>query len=72
MPGPFTYIIWLVGLLCEAAVVVCALKRRAFRRYLLLNLYMASAALSELGRYKILSEYGLQGFHAVPIFLLLL
>src|SRR5580693_1816045 len=50
--------IWLVGLLCEAAVVVCALKRRAFRRYLLLNLYMASAALSELGRYKILALYG--------------
>jgi len=39
-------------------VVVCALKRRAFRRYLLLNLYMASAALSELGRYKILALYG--------------
>jgi hypothetical protein len=58
VPGPFAYIIWLVGLLCEAAVVVCALKRRAFRRYLLLNLYMASAALSELGRYKILVWYG--------------
>ena len=58
MPGPFAYIIWLVGLLCEAAVVVCALKKRAFRRYLLLNLYMASAALSELGRYKILALYG--------------
>jgi hypothetical protein len=58
VPGPFTYIVWLVGLLCEAAVVVCALKKRAFRRYLLLNLYMASAALSELGRYKILTEYG--------------
>jgi hypothetical protein len=39
-------------------VVVCALKKRAFRRYLLLNLYMASAVLSELGRYKILAEYG--------------
>jgi hypothetical protein len=58
VPGPFVYIIWLVGLLCEAAVVVCALKKRAFRRYLMLNLYMASAALSELGRYKIIAEYG--------------
>ena len=58
MPGPFALIVWLVGLLCETAVVVCALKKRAFRRYLLLNLYMASAALSELGRYKILTEYG--------------
>lgn len=58
MPGPFAYFIWLVGLLCEAAVVVCALKKRAFRRYLLLNLYMSVAVISELGRYKILSEYG--------------
>jgi len=39
-------------------VVVCALKKRAFRRYLMLNLYMAGAALSELGRYKIIAEYG--------------
>ena len=58
MPGPFAYFVWLVGLLCEAAVVVCALKKRAFRRYLLLNLYMATAVVSELGRFKILAEYG--------------
>lgn len=58
MPGPFSYFIWFVGILCEAAVVVCALKKRAFRRYLLLNLYMAALVVVELGRYKILSEYG--------------
>ena len=45
-------------MLCEAGVVVCALRKRAFRRYLLLNLYMSVAVVSELGRYKILSEYG--------------
>jgi hypothetical protein len=39
-------------------VVVCALKKRAFRRYLFLNLYMGAAAVSELARYKILNEYG--------------
>lgn len=39
-------------------MVVCALKKRAFRRYLLLNLYMAALVVVELGRYKILSEYG--------------
>lgn len=39
-------------------MVVCALKKRAFRRYLLLNLYMATAVVSELGRFKILAEYG--------------
>ena len=58
MPGPFTYFIWLLGFLCEAAVVVCALKRRAFRRYFLLNLYMGGAVISELVRFKILSQYG--------------
>jgi hypothetical protein len=58
VPGPFTYFIWLLGFLCEAAVVVCALKRRAFRRYFLLNLYMAGAVISELVRFKILSQYG--------------
>jgi len=39
-------------------VVVCALKKHAFRRYLLLNLYMTTAVVSELGRFKILAEYG--------------
>lgn len=58
MPGPFAFFIWLVGLLCEAAVLVCAVKKHAFRRYLLLNLYMAVLIISELGRYKILAEYG--------------
>lgn len=58
MPGPFAYLVWFIGILCEAAVVVCALKKRAFRRYLLLNLYMACAVISELCRYKILHDYG--------------
>jgi hypothetical protein len=58
VPGPFAYLVWFVCMLCEAAVVVCALKKRAFRRYLLLNLYMAGAVVVELGRYKVLSQYG--------------
>lgn len=58
MPGPFTYFIWFLGTLCEAAVVVCALKKGAFRRYLLLNLYMAGLIVVELGRYKIVSQFG--------------
>lgn len=37
---------------------MCAVKKHAFRRYLLLNLYMAVLIISELGRYKILAEYG--------------
>jgi hypothetical protein len=58
VPGPFAYFVWFVGILCEAAVLVCALKKGAFRRYLLLNLYMAGLIVVELGRYKILTEYG--------------
>jgi hypothetical protein len=58
VPGPFACFIWFVGILSEAAVLVCALKKGAFRRYLLLNLYMAGLLVVELGRYKILSEYG--------------
>jgi hypothetical protein len=58
VPGPFACFIWFLGLLCEAAVLVCALKKRAFRRYLLLNLYMACVVVSELGRFKIVAEYG--------------
>jgi uncharacterized membrane protein YgdD (TMEM256/DUF423 family) len=58
LPGPFTCFIWLLGTLFEAAVVVCALKKGAFRRYLLLNLYMACMIVVELGRYKIISRFG--------------
>jgi hypothetical protein len=58
VPGPFGYFIWFVGILGEAAVLVCALKKGAFRRYLLLNLYMAGLMIVEIGRYKILSQYG--------------
>jgi hypothetical protein len=58
VPGPLISFIWLLGTLCEAAVVVCALKKGAFRRYLLLNLYMVGLIVVELGRYKIISRFG--------------
>jgi hypothetical protein len=58
VPGPLVNLIWFVGILLEAAVLVCALKKGAFRRYLLLNLYMAGVMVAELVRYKVRSEYG--------------
>jgi hypothetical protein len=58
VPGPFACFIWFIGILCEAAVLVCAVKKHAFRRYFLLNLYMASVMVVEIGRYKIVSQYG--------------
>jgi hypothetical protein len=58
VPGPFGCALWLIGVLCEALVVVCAIRRRAFRRYILINLYMAATVCVELGRYKIVHEFG--------------
>ena len=58
MPGPFEYIVWLVGLILEAAVVVCAVRNGALRRYFLLNLYMAASFVVSLSRFRILTHYG--------------
>jgi hypothetical protein len=52
------YVVWLVGALLEAGVVVCAIKRKAFRRYLFLNLYMASEVVASAIRFEILQHYG--------------
>lgn len=58
MPGLVGYAIWFLGAILEVAVVVCAFRRRSFRRYLCLNLYMAFSFLVSLGRYQILSHFG--------------
>lgn len=60
MLGPYTYFAWLTCSLLEAAVVVCALKQGAFRRYLPLNLWMILELFSGLFRFYILHSYGLQ------------
>jgi len=39
-------------------VVVCAIKRSAFRRYFFLNLYMASEVVASAIRFEILQHYG--------------
>lgn len=58
MPGPFDYGLWLFGTLCEALVVVCALRKGVFRRYFVLNVFMVSSVLVSVVRYQILSGYG--------------
>lgn len=58
MLGPVEYVLWFLGIALEAAVVVCALARGAFHRYLALNLYMAISCGTSLVGYKILSLYG--------------
>jgi len=58
--GPYTYFTWLACTFLEAAVVVCALRQGAFRRYLPLNLWMLLEMLSGLSRFYVLYSYGLQ------------
>jgi hypothetical protein len=50
----------MLGSLLEAGVVVCAVRKKALRPYLFLNLYMAASLLVSLGRYNMLQHYGLQ------------
>jgi len=56
--GPYQYIVWLICTLLEAVVLVCAFKKNAFRRYLLLNVYMAASVVMSIARYDILTQYG--------------
>ena len=57
MPG-LVNILWLLCTLLEVVVVVCAVAKGTFRRYLILNLYMAASVLISIGRYRILAHYG--------------
>ena len=60
MPGSIGYTIWFLASLLELCVVVCALARHSFRRYLFLNLYMLLSLLVSLLRYQVLSHFGLR------------
>ncbi len=59
MPGPLEYGIWIICTLLEGAVVVCAIKGHSVRRYIFLNLYMTLSFLVSVGRYQVLSHYGM-------------
>ena len=58
MLGPADYVFWLLGTLLQAAVVVCAIWRRSFARYVTLNLYMAAAFVLSVSRFVIFLRYG--------------
>lgn len=60
MPGSVGYAIWFLATLLEVAVVVCAISRGCFSRYLCLNLYMMFSLFVSVGRYSVLSHYGLR------------
>jgi hypothetical protein len=58
MLGPVDWVIWILGVVFEAAVVVCSVRRKAFRRYFFLNLYMLLDLFATVGQYRVLSLYG--------------
>lgn len=58
MPGSLQLAIWVLGSLLELSVVVCALAKHTFRRYLCLNLYMLFDILVGLLRFQVLSHFG--------------
>jgi hypothetical protein len=49
--GPADYVLWFLTAILEAGVVVCALKRRSFRRYLALNIYMLGSLVVTILRF---------------------
>jgi VanZ family protein len=56
--GPVDYSLWLIGFLLEASVVVCALYRRDFLKYLSLCTYMICAALVNCGQFLCIEKFG--------------
>ena len=51
--------LWFLCTPFEVAALVCAFKKKAFRRYLFLNIYVAASLLVSLGRFQIIHHYGL-------------
>jgi hypothetical protein len=59
VPGSVEYTIWCLGAVLEVCVVVSALAKQSFRRYLCLNLYMLFSFLVSVGRYQVLNHFGI-------------
>ncbi len=58
MLGPADYVLWMSGILLDAAVVVCAVRLRCFGRYFTLNFYMLAALLLSICRVFVLIRFG--------------
>ncbi len=58
MLGPADWIIWILATLFEVGVVVCAIRKKAFRRYFSLNLYMLLNVFVSVGQFRVLMHYG--------------
>lgn len=60
MSGSAALLVLSLGTILEALVVVCAVRRKLFRRYFFLNLYMILCAATSLGRWQILQQEGVK------------
>ena len=58
MPGPTWMLMWILGTLLEAVVVVCIYRRGGMRRYFFLAFYMFLSALVSVSRFRVLVHYG--------------
>jgi hypothetical protein len=58
MPGTSGYILWCVGFLLEAYIVVYCLCRKNLLRYFALNCYMLITALATLGLFVVFQRFG--------------
>jgi hypothetical protein len=56
--GPFDYALWIVSFFLEVAVVLCAVYRRDFSRYLSLNVYMLGAVAVQCATYVSFTRFG--------------
>jgi hypothetical protein len=56
--GPIDYVLWTTCWLLEASVLVCALGRGAFVRYLSINLYVGASLFAGVARFYVLSHFG--------------
>jgi len=62
MLGPSVHVLWFISLLLEIAVLVCALYRRAFARYLALNLYILCSLILTVGLELCRRGFGIASF----------
>jgi hypothetical protein len=58
VPGTSAYVIWLLGALAEASVLVCSWRKGSLRKYLALNVYMLVCILVSAIRFCVLVSYG--------------
>jgi len=58
MLSPADWVIWSLATLFEAAVVVCSIHKKAFKRYFFLNLYMVFSVLVSVSRFQVLTHNG--------------